>query len=68
MKYIGLVRADGKVEYNAHFLLGLAAEQLENGKLYTLDELLERSDSDIDFIKTTSLSKKAATSRWRCTR
>ncbi len=64
MGYIGLVRGDGKVEYNSRFVLGTAAEQLESGRVYTVDEL--RLLSDVNFIKTTSDSAKDAKSRWRC--
>lgn len=39
MKYIGLVRDDGKVEYNARFVLGNGAEELEAGRIYTVSEL-----------------------------
>jgi len=38
-RWIGLIRDDGKVEYNARFVLGNDAEQLEAGKLYTVEEL-----------------------------
>lgn len=63
-KYIGIIRADGKVAYNARFVLGLAAEQLENGKMYTVAELAELATT-LNFIKTAS-DRKDKSSRWRC--
>lgn len=39
-RWIGLIRDDGKVEYNARFVLGsAAAETLEDGRLYGPEEI-----------------------------
>lgn len=70
MAWIGLVRNDGKEEWNARFILGdAAAEKLEAGKMYTSKELIERAhtsevwaDGKIYKAKPNLDPKR----RWRC--
>ena len=61
MRYIGLIRSDGKVEYNARFLIGNeAAEKLELDKWYTAKDLPRPT-----FLKTCSQNGDDNKYKWK---
>ena len=64
MSYIGIVRDDGKVEYNANFVLGSkGAAKLERGKWYTAKDLADLSGC-ANFIDT-QVKGEDARRKWR---
>lgn len=68
MKFIGLLREDKKVEYNARFVLGnKIAESLEYGKLYS-NEDFEKMGAFPMYAQTCSQNPilKDEKMRWRC--
>ncbi len=67
MSWIGLVSPQGHVEYNARFVIGNAAEKLENGKWYTNEELADIAGV-AHFLKDSSGAMEKNIKKWRCER
>lgn len=63
--WIGLISPQGRIEYNARFVIGDKAEQLEHGKWYTNQDLIDIAGWHI-FLKDASGASENNVKRWRC--
>lgn len=63
--WIGLISPRGFTEYNARFVIGRAAENLEHGRWYMNQELADIAGSAL-FLRDASQAIEKNIKKWRC--